>query len=1833
MSDQPARLLPETDFLLEQDKAAVGTALTAYNGGDPLVDPPMTGYPEDMQVEIERRLVLEQDRTAKMNEAVFLNEESGWGQIKQFMDGVFDQYREHNESALIQKPQTEEEAIAQMQQMRPVEVDPNEVANIRQMAVKLDQQMKAIDPRSSFWTDSRTKKYAEWLNREAGVGTAGFMQSGEQPVEMGVVGRSAYAAWQGIEGIADPAMSLVHGAWDLSRRGVQAIGGPDIGPSYPTNYIEGPDGKLYDNGGKAPSMLQGLTMAWAYAANQNIEQAAASAGRMEEWELANREGFGGLVTSVSRLGGELVGMGPAFGAAGMAGKAAMGGLTSKGLQALGTLRLTKGLAQSPRALKIIGAMSKGMGEAAGMAGYESVAYGRMDGYGAAFGHGLMMAPVLMTLGKLGRKTEWFAKNRANMPAVAARGVAGAMEGAGFASVETLAPDLLPTAWGFIRDPNQETWEAYAKNALAFMLVKMGTGRTTRSTPEEMQIRRGIGRAQFAEQVEAGRATPEAVARAPVSDVGKLSELGRASRTAREGRTAEERGKAQELQRKLESELDVVEMGKGPAEARVEAYEGPARPTMEELVTRVREAKTPQERVDALKEVRKREAEQRSDSGGGDQVELDDGERLEFRESPTSAGSKEWIIRTREGEPIGQGSFQVDPKTGRAQIWNAEISEAHRGRGLYSRVLKEMGKRFPQGIESPGGQTEGAKGAWKKAGMELTGESVPRETQQRLGDRRSPAGERSGPQALQQQPTRQVEAEPGVQPVRAKDIYSEMEGREAKRGFRIPFTSVRIGGSKGDKVRVAIRGGKIPGSSRGVLGVFKFHENLMRTQEGRDLAVASHEWSHAMQRHVLAKEGKAFTRESGRQLGQAIKEVPGLADEVAVLLKDYPGAAKLPKAIIWAEAWAEWHARNLLGEVGLDAKLPKISQWMRNWLAKPEQAQLRQQYQRIQDMLYRYNAQGSLERVRQSVVLTSDAPTPTEKATTASPLRRAVRSANKALLDDMADLKASQDKWLRAAGRKPESVSITEDPARLMDALRMTANKTVEHFIMRGMRTPTGRVRGLRDIMGEVKGRERDFVDYIVSVRSMELYKKGKEVQLPPQDYAETIKQMEQRSPDFRERMAELKQWTDGLVDYVQTSGGISAEDAQRIKDAYVVYVPFFRAIEGPKQHGGGRGVAERGTGLSRIKGSTYEIQDPLMSLQQVARSMVAKAHQNQVMSALYKMSAVHEAGGMATVVPKTKIPKTHPVKQLIDAIEKKIGTEDLTDVFEALRDADALNPQTITLFSQKVIPTGERSVIAFTPRLTNAEVADLAGKGASRRSLREQNNKLQWLEVDTKVYESLMGIDKMPQLPESLQPVMQWLQAPRDVVRFFATGVSPGFLAANLLRDAMSAPLFDRKGKFRPLGGFVKAIRGAIIYHGDRNMRELYEMMGVKTASFLSEGRAREVAGQNRRMRDRLLDVADRVQNFFAHPENYIRMAEFKDAYEAAKASGKSEMESRLLALEAGREITVNFARGGVWARAMNQLVPYFNAGLQGQRKLWGQLLVGGTETKGDAAKARVQRGALLNGIANITVPATLLWLLNKDEEWYQDLPQWRKVNYFNFKVGDDIVSLPKPFEAGVVFGALPEIMLDANFGSNPAELKEALRSVGGPYFDGVGALIPAFIKPILEVGTNKNLFTGRPITPEWISRSAPPQEQATFYTTETAKVISRVFNGILTPTEIEHLLAGYTAGASTSALRQIDEIVGVKEHPAAAEPWARFFRQAPHGQSDFVDRLYKMSTDLDQNKETLDPQQRGLKRRVDTAKRRISDLRRAYRAGSINRQEAERRSYEIARPLVEEQK
>lgn len=1945
--------------------AGMATLQVAARGGDPRYETAPIGAFVDPSIEVERRFIAQQKVQRELDGALAQN---GFHDVQKFMTEVADSYRKKNESLLIKQPKNEQEFLEQVQQMQQVIVDPNRLAAVRQTVVKLDQIIKQIDPKSSFFTNPKTKKWGEWLNREAGGGGVGYFSAGEQKLELGAAGNVAQFAVEGIEGLSDFGTSAVHGAWTLADRASRALGGPGFAPA--TNFIETADGQVVADSSKAPGIMEALTMLYAQATDRNMEEAVATYRGAREMEASQRNNMQAIAFGASRVIGMGFGYGLPAGVAMNAGSKAFGSMMQGGLKALAV--------ESAQVAKIAGVLARTAGAAAGNGAAEALAYGNQEGYGKAFAHGMAVAPALMALGWMGKRTENWLK-RKNMPGRMAAAISGAVEGVGFGALEK---GEIGGIWNFLKDPNEDTFATYMKNVVGMMLFKGAFHNVAKSpgeraigavAPETMaQVNHGRAREEFSSRVAQGKATPEQMAQAPTKDVGALKELGEVSQTMRQAASPAELATSRSRKAEIEQKLDIEEMKLGDKSkeemAKLEDESGPIGPEQAKLPTRediaevaamptgheknvrliammksaqlgmreaatkyvaadsAREMEVAKEQYDTQQTVRKmmtgkagpkfeslvdevmtkKESAQKevaSQKRVFQEEKLADldkqRKKLErkVREKTPLGGVKvesemtpaELAFRNKERTEESVTAKQREGSSKELDAINQEIRQLRKELGVAGaeseQQISATGEATPKMLEERGprtttpemleryGRTEKAAALreklqaeqkpyekpteghissekagvlMQKGGPERRPEGHPHAEEGadegRLNYRNLPIGDRPGADSMKFPPTRQLEATPGVAQMRASDIIAEMQGRPGREGFRIPLTSIRVGGEAPDPVRVAMRTGRIPAQSK-AYGYFKLFENLTRTQEGNDLVVGAHEWSHAMLRHALSDRGGL---EHAKDIAAwEARLSPEQRNEFQTVLANYPGQQKLPKWQRATEAWAEWHARNLLGDESLHASTPHLTPVMQRFLAAPGNAPLRKQYQRIQDMLHRYQAQGALGRLRQSRIGPTDVPTETERKTKPTKLQVATDAVGKQFADDIIQLKRAQTDWLKASGREAPK-NITEDPARMFDALRMTAGKTVGHWIQKGIKSPAGDVPSLKSIIKRVGGKVEDFTDYLVAVRNATRLKQGKKAQQPLRDYAYAINLLQRANPEFRETARELKKWTDAVVDYIADAGTISRESAQRIKDSDVVYLPFFRAIEGPRASQGGRGVGEKGSGIQRFHGSGFEVKDPLGAIQDVALNLVSKAHQHMVMNALYKMALANEAGGLATVVQRDVVPSEHPVKRVIDALQKKLTTppegmweETFAGVFDILRDANALDPQTITLFSQKSFTTGTRSIIAFTPRLTPEEIKSISMDKLHKKIIEGDNDRLQWLEVDTRAYETLMGVDKSPTFGWLDVPVLkQILTFPARATRLFATGISPGFTVANVGRDILSYSVFNQRGKFSPLSGLAQWVRGAALYL-DKNgpTRELYDAAGIRTSSFYSEGQRRDLLRQHRTVMQKtahaLSTALDKFKSFFEAPENFLRIAEFKKVYDDAKASGASEIEARMRAVEAGREITVNFARAGMLARAMNQVIPYFNPALQGLRKTWRQLARGG-DGKNDVERARIQRAAFANGIAAITVPSMFLWWLNHDEEWYQDLPQWRKSIYFNMKIGDSIISIPKPFELGVIFGSAPEAAADSMYADgNPVDIGTLMKDSLLSYLDGPAALLPAFLRPLIEGQFNYSGFYDRQLTPEWIKKGRVPEEQATFYTTEIAKILSAAIGGKITPIEIEHYLGGYSAGASTSAMRIADEVLGLKDHPGLqANPLVRFTKQEVHGQSRFVDDLYELSTRLEQREgsDKITVPETQLKTDVDAATRQISALRKAHQQGRISREEANRRSYEIAKPLVE---
>jgi len=285
------------------------------------------------------------------------------------------------------------------------------------------------------------------------------------------------------------------------------------------------------------------------------------------------------------------------------------------------------------------------------------------------------------------------------------------------------------------------------------------------------------------------------------------------------------------------------------------------------------------------------------------------------------------------------------------------------------------------------------------------------------------------------------------------------------------------------------------------------------------------------------------------------------------------------------------------------------------------------------------------------------------------------------------------------------------------------------------------------------------------------------------------------------------------------------------------------------------------------------------------------------------------------------------------------------------------------------------------------------------------------------------------------------------------------------------------------------------------------------------------------------------------------------------------------------RDSTIDFGRIGV-ARSLNQIIAFWNANLQG------------TDKMARALTNEKTRGKTLLKIAGgITLPTIALWLFNNSDDErkkrYEDLPGWRKIFFWNIPIdGGPIISIPKPFELGLLFGSSFEAVLSHFFSKDP----EAMKDLGRSMVDAVTpGLIPTTVLPILETMTNYSFFRGKPIENLGM-QSLPPEMRYTPWTPEVFKKAGDMVN--VSPAMIQNWVRGWTGTLGSDAASLSDLLVPgepVKPERTWYEktPFLKgmISREPVGAGSKYLDLFYKKS------KETTQAQ-RGLKQLMESGER-----------------------------------
>ncbi|WP_443948262.1 LPD38 domain-containing protein, partial [Phascolarctobacterium faecium] len=424
----------------------------------------------------------------------------------------------------------------------------------------------------------------------------------------------------------------------------------------------------------------------------------------------------------------------------------------------------------------------------------------------------------------------------------------------------------------------------------------------------------------------------------------------------------------------------------------------------------------------------------------------------------------------------------------------------------------------------------------------------------------------------------------------------------------------------------------------------------------------------------------------------------------------------------------------------------------------------------------------------------------------------------------------------------------------------------------------------------------------------------------------------------------------------------------------------------------------------------------------------------------------------------------------IPGYKPKSGLANVTNPIKGLNEygsnRNVIDPlDSLIAYTQKSVDAAERNKVGLAlSRLKDVEGIgsyleerpDLEGKGSPENFVFTvwENGEKKSYQTAPELYDAMVNLS----LP-TFNTVEKVFMTPAEVMRAGATG-TPAFGLFNLARDTLTSVLYSNNTTIpviEPIGntmyGLWEALRSN--YHKKSSLYREFEIAGVPMTTRISTERSslkwqklQEAPG---------VKLGTMLYKGFQKLNQSLEEAARLGEFAAGRRKGKSIQEAGLEA----KEITTDFSRGGSLARKYNRYVPFFNAAIQGTDRLIREV------------KAHPVRLGARVGTA-IILPALFEWVAFHDEDWYQDVPQDIRDNYFIARIGDEIVKTPLPQEVAFLAGGFKR-SLSKLLDDNPDAMnKWAANTLDTMLPD----YIPAFMKPFIEWQSSYNFFTEKNIIP-----------------------------------------------------------------------------------------------------------------------------------------------------------
>lgn len=600
--------------------------------------------------------------------------------------------------------------------------------------------------------------------------------------------------------------------------------------------------------------------------------------------------------------------------------------------------------------------------------------------------------------------------------------------------------------------------------------------------------------------------------------------------------------------------------------------------------------------------------------------------------------------------------------------------------------------------------------------------------------------------------------------------------------------------------------------------------------------------------------------------------------------------------------------------------------------------------------------------------------------------------------------------------------------------------------------------------------------YFAGRRALELHRQGRE-NLIPKETAKAWAKMGSTFPIFGNIFIEYQEFNTRMMDMYQQAGLLTPEARQTMETVNKDYVPFNRLRDSLEEGKGGGG------GFQRLKGGTANLEDILHNIQDGVTSNVKAALDAKAKQRLYQYIAGHRDGAIwaTKIAPDSKLVKTH----LAD-MEKKIG-----EVLEASGvviegELDLSDPGLLNFWQHGVKPTLTESGNFVDTVLING--------------------KPHYFEVqDPLLQEMLLTMNG-----ESYGSLMNGMFA---VKNFFTRSITLGveFTGANLVRDTIGAT-FISKNQFRP---FVDSFKGMYSYlTRDEHFQDFMRSGGGYSSRLHGSTKAGK-ARQRVQIKD--VGVGNRTQRMLSAFDNIMSAFEYGTRigeFRLAKKNGASDMDAAF----AAREISTDFSVYGAnhFLTGYIRTVPFLNAMIQSQDRVFREAFIknkyGGNPT-----------GLAMKAFLGLTVPTLLLWLINKDDEEYKEIPDHEKRTNWHIPLGNGrFMKMPRPYDVGFVYATMPELFFKYLEDENGKEYAEGMAWTMLQMYgiDGV----PAAAQGWWDITRNKK-WTGAPVVPHGMADVSATNQ----YNSNTSETFIRLGQALgMSPIKAEHAFkaqTGYLGG------------------------------------------------------------------------------------------------------------